>query len=87
MRLWAVLASRRALSSQTQPADVVPQPLVVKYELANRLRELVTLPLALESRCDRALALGRSWECSSLAAGPEVDPWEARTEILEITQS
>jgi hypothetical protein len=31
-----------------RPADVIPQPLVVKYELANRFRELVTLPLALE---------------------------------------
>ena len=37
-----------------RPADVVTQPLVVKYELANRLRELVTLPLALKSPCGRA---------------------------------
>src|SRR5215468_4497611 len=34
-----------------RPADVVPQPLVVKYEFANRLRELVTLPPALEPTC------------------------------------
>jgi hypothetical protein len=40
-----------------RPADVVPQPLVVKYELANRLWELVALPLAFESPCGLALAL------------------------------
>ena len=38
-----------------RPADVVPQPLVVEYELANRLRELVALPPALESPCALAL--------------------------------
>jgi hypothetical protein len=32
-----------------RPADVVPQSLIVKYKLANHLRELVTLPLALKS--------------------------------------
>lgn len=58
------LASRRALSSKHRPANVVPQPLVVKYELANRLREPVTLPLALESRCDLTLALRRGSTCS-----------------------
>ena len=42
-----------------RPADVVPQPLVVKYELANRLRELVALPLALELPCGLALSFGR----------------------------
>src|SRR5262249_23679280 len=41
-----------------RPADVVPQPLVVKYEFANRLRELVTLPPALEPTC--ALAFRRA---------------------------
>src|SRR5438105_1110551 len=41
-----------ALSAvEHRPADVVPQPLVVEYELANRLRELVALPPALESPC------------------------------------
>ncbi len=42
-----------------RPADVVPQPLVVKHELANRPRELVTLPVALESPCGLALAFWR----------------------------
>ena len=43
-----------------RPADVVPQPLVVEDELANRLRELVALPPALESRGDAvAVALRR----------------------------
>jgi hypothetical protein len=46
-----------------RPADVVPQPLVVKYELANPLRELVTLPPALESPCGLALAFRRSGTC------------------------
>jgi hypothetical protein len=39
-----------------RPADVIPQPLVVKHELANRFRELVTLPPALESSCAIGLA-------------------------------
>jgi hypothetical protein len=46
-----------------RPADVVPQPLVVKHELANRLRELVTLPVALESPCGLALAFWRGSTC------------------------
>jgi hypothetical protein len=40
-----------------RPADVVPQPLVIKYELANSLRQLITLPLAL----DRLAAGVRRW--------------------------
>jgi hypothetical protein len=46
-----------------RPADVVSQPLVVKYELANRPRELVTLPLALESPCGLALASRHGSTC------------------------
>src|SRR3982074_2459578 len=47
----------RALSAvEHRPADVVPQPLVVEYELANRLRELVALPPGLESPCALALS-------------------------------
>jgi hypothetical protein len=37
------------LAVEDRPADAVPQLLVVKHELANRLGELVTLPPALES--------------------------------------
>jgi len=37
----------------------VSQPLVVKYELANRLRKLVTLPPALESACGSAPSFRR----------------------------
>jgi len=58
-----------------RPADAVPQPLVVKYELANRLRELVMLPLALESPCGLALALRRGSTC-----GP--DRIGSRTELV-----
>lgn len=39
-----------ALSAvEHRPEDVVPHPLVIEYKLANRLRELVALPLAFES--------------------------------------
>src|SRR5207248_182619 len=48
----AVLLGTWSLSAvEHRPADVVPQPLVVEYELANRLRELVALPPALEPPC------------------------------------
>jgi hypothetical protein len=40
-----------------RPADVVPQPLVVKHEFTNRLRELVALPVAFESPGDPVLAV------------------------------
>src|SRR4051794_39051761 len=46
-------------AAKHRPADVVAQPLVVKYELANRLRELVTLPPALDSPCAVALVFRR----------------------------
>src|SRR5262252_6073654 len=46
-----------------RPADVVPQPLVIKYELADRLRELVTLPPALQPPGALALALRRASTC------------------------
>jgi hypothetical protein len=42
-----------------QPADIIPQPLVVKYELANRIRKLVTLPSALASPCGLGFAVRR----------------------------
>jgi hypothetical protein len=42
----------------------VPQPLVIKHELANSVRQLITLPLALESPCSLALAFGCSSTCS-----------------------
>ena len=46
-----------------KPADVVPQPLIVEYELANRLRELVALPPALESPCALAVSFPRGRTC------------------------
>src|ERR1700704_4438214 len=53
-----------ALSAvEHRPADVVPQPLVVEYELANRLRELVALPPALEPPCALALSFRRGSTC------------------------
>ncbi len=58
-----------------RPADVVPQPLVVKYELANRVRELVTLPLALESPGGHSLA----FRCSSTCG---LDRIGGRTELV-----
>ena len=58
-----------------RPADVVPQPLVVKYEFANRLREMVTLPLALESPCGLAPAFRRGSTCG-------LDRVGGRTELM-----
>src|ERR1700736_4389191 len=53
-----------ALSAvEHRPADVVPQPLVVEYEIANRLRELVALPPALESPRALALSFRRGSTC------------------------
>ncbi len=55
---------RDALSAvEHRPADVVPQPLVVEYELANRLRELVALPPVLESACALTLSFRRGSAC------------------------
>src|SRR5438552_16770850 len=65
-----------ALSAvEHRPADVVPQPLVVEYELANRLRELVALPPALESPCALALSLRRGSTCG-------LDRIGGRTELV-----
>jgi hypothetical protein len=61
--LWAVLAPDARSAVKHRPADVVSQPLVLKYEVANRFRELVTLPLALESPCGLALAFRRGSTC------------------------
>src|SRR5437867_5832172 len=58
-----------------RPADVVAQPLVVEYELANRLRELVALPPALESPCALALSFRRGSTCS-------LDRIGGRTELV-----
>jgi hypothetical protein len=35
---------------EDQPADLVPQPLILKDELANHVRELFVLPTALETQ-------------------------------------
>src|ERR1700746_2457963 len=67
------LGARSAVKHR--PADVVTQPLVVKYERANRLRELVTLPPALEPPCAVALAFRRVSACG-------LDPIGARTELV-----
>src|SRR5205814_4638133 len=58
-----------------RPADVVPQPLVVEYELANRVRELVVLPPALESPCVLALSFRGSSTCG-------LDRIGGRTELM-----
>src|SRR5919199_676639 len=51
------------LAVEHGPADVVPQSLIVEDELANRLRELVALPPALESPCALGLSLRRGSTC------------------------
>ena len=60
---WRGLAAHARSAVKHRPADVVPQPLVIEHELANRLRELVTLPSALESPCGIALAFRRGSTC------------------------
>jgi hypothetical protein len=55
-RLLLACAHDALSAVEDRPADIVPQPLVVEDELANRLRELVALPPALESPCALALA-------------------------------
>jgi len=57
-RCWRLRRAARS-AVEHRPADIVPQPLVVKYQLADRLRELVTLPPALKSPCGLALAFWR----------------------------
>src|SRR2546421_5662033 len=63
------------LAVEHRPADVVPQLLVVEYELANRLRELVALPPALESPCALALSSRRGSTCG-------LDRIGGRTELV-----
>ena len=63
MRSWAVLGCGACSAVKYRPADVVPQPLVVQYELADRLRELLTLPSAFQSPCARARSFGRASAC------------------------
>src|ERR1700682_50377 len=65
-----------ALSAlEDRPADVVPQPLVVEYELANRFRELVALPPALQAPCALALSFRRGGTCG-------LDRVGGRTELM-----
>src|ERR1700756_5372052 len=73
--MQAALRPNARSAVKHRPADVVPQPLVVKYELANRVRKLVTLPLALESTCRLALALRHSSACG-------LDRVGGRTELV-----
>jgi len=56
--LWTI-ATPASLAVEDRPADVVPQSLVVENELANRLRELVALPPALELPCGLAVSFRR----------------------------
>jgi hypothetical protein len=70
---WCTPGVRSAVKHR--PADVVPHSLIVKYELANRLRELVTLPLALKSACGFALGFRRGSTCG-------LDRVGGRTELV-----
>jgi hypothetical protein len=49
---------------ENRPADIVAQPLVVKYELANRRRQLLALPPALQSSSVVTSAIRGSSSCS-----------------------
>jgi hypothetical protein len=72
-----LLTHRPTLSNQIPTSRCRPQSLVVEYELANRLRELVVLPPALESPCGLALSFRGS---SSSTCG--LDRIGGRTELV-----
>src|SRR5207247_2601206 len=57
---WARSPALARSALKHRPADIVPQPLVVEHEIANRVRELVTLPSALQSPCGIAVAFRHS---------------------------
>jgi len=64
-----------ALSAvEHRPADVVPQLLIVEYELANRLWDLVVLPPALEPPCALALFFRRGSTCGLDRIGGRTQP-------------
>src|SRR5438445_8441506 len=67
--------STGALAVEHRPADVVTQLLIVEYELADRLRELVALPPALESPCALAVSFRRGGTCG-------LDRIGGRTELV-----
>jgi hypothetical protein len=60
---WQAVVHKARRRVKHRPTDVVPQPLVVDDELADRFRKLVTLPLALQSPCEITLAFGRGGTC------------------------
>src|SRR5512133_42977 len=65
MRASAILAhASRASAVEYQPADVVSQPLIVQDKIANRIRQLVALPAALEPASTLALAIWRAFRRS-----------------------
>ena len=53
----------RRSAVERRPADVVSQPLIVQDELANRIGQLLALPLALEPASALGLALKGSCTC------------------------
>src|SRR5919201_5078637 len=64
MRVEGSAGAPDALSAvEHRPADVIPHPLVVEDELANRLRELVALPPALASPGALARSFRRGRTC------------------------
>src|SRR5438132_8004929 len=73
--LGSACAPDALLAVEYRPADVVPQPLIVEDELADRLRELVALPPALESPCALALSFRRGGTCG-------LDRVGGRTELV-----
>jgi hypothetical protein len=61
----SLLDARSAV--EHQPADVVPQPLVVKHELADLLWKLLALPPALDSPARSALSSGAAARTALIA--------------------
>ena len=71
----AVRRSREVSAVKHRPADVIPRPLIVKYEFTNSVRELITLPLALASAGGLCLA---SWHGSTRG----LDRIRSRTQVV-----
>jgi hypothetical protein len=52
-----------------EPADFVSQPLIVQNKIANRIRQLLTLPLTLQATCLVPFTLNDGCPCSLYCIG------------------
>src|SRR5215467_10484235 len=70
MRLPGALCGRPGVFSirrsaiEYEPTDFVSQTLIVQNKIANRIRQLLTLPLTLQTTCLVPVALNNGCPCS-----------------------